>query len=371
MFVVVVDSPARALEGMDQRLAELRTDWEVEWLPDAQTALAIADSRPADVVIADLHSGGMDGAALLREFQSRRPETVRVLLAQHENEEEALRTMSIAHRVLAKPCSAEELADAVDRVRSLHGILSSERIRELVGRVDRLPPAPRLYLRLTQALEDPDSDAGQIAKLVGQDPALAAKVLQLCNSALFSPGRSVNDIRSAVTRLGLRALRTIALAAEVFARPGAGAADAEALQRRSLLASTLAARLLPHRAAADLAGTAALLADVGLLLPGLGNDHAKLGTADAQAESELPPHAGAGAYLLGLWGLPMPIVEAVAFHHQPGRGGSRTFGIVGAVHVAVGLAQGHPLDERFLAATGMLDRLPQWQSLFEGFSEAA
>jgi HD-like signal output (HDOD) protein/CheY-like chemotaxis protein len=369
MFVVVVDSPSGDLAGMDVRLAQLRADWEVEYLPDAGTALAIADSRPADVVITDLHAKGMDGAALLREFQSRRPETVRILLSAQENEEEAMRTMSIAHRVLPKPFTAEDLVEAVERVRALHGILSSERTRELVGRVDRLPPAPRLYLRLTQALEDPDSDAGSIAKLVAQDPALAAKVLQLCNSALFSPGRSVTDIRSAVARLGLRALRTIALAAEVFSRPGAGAGDAEALQRKALVASTMAARLLPHRAAADLAGTAALLADVGLLLPGLGSDHGKLGSEGI--DSELPAHAGAGAYLLGLWGLPMPIVEAVAFHHHPGRGGSRTFGIVGAVHVAVCLAQGHELDERFLQATGSLDRLPQWQSLFEGFSEAA
>lgn len=369
MFVVVVDGPEGHLAGMDNRLAQLRPSWEVEWLPDARTALAIADSRPADVVIADLHASGMNGAALLREFQSRRPETVRIMVSAQENEEEAMRTMSIAHRVLPKPISAEELVDAVDRVLSLHGILDSERIRELVGKVDRLPPAPRLYLRLTQALEDPDSDAGQIAKLVGQDPALAAKVLQLCNSALFSPGRSVTDIRSAVTRLGLRALRTIALAAEVFSRPGAGAGDAEALQRKALLASTLAMRLLPHRAAADMAGTAALLADVGLLLPGLGGDHFKLGQQDH--DFDLPAHAGAGAYLLGLWGLPMPIVESVAFHHHPGRGGSRNFGIVGAVHVAVCLAQGHPLDERFLAACGALERLPQWQSLFEGFSEAA
>lgn len=369
MFVVVVDGAAGQLTELESQLARLRADWEVECPPDAQTALAIADSRPADVVIADMRAAGMDGATLLREFQSRRPETVRILLSGQDDEDEALRALNVAHRVLAKPISAAETADAVDLVCSLHGILASERIREMVGRVDRLPPAPRLYLRLTQAMDDPNSDATQIAKLVSQDPALAAKVLQMCNSAMFSAGRQITDIRSAVARLGLRALRTIALAAEVFARPGAGAGDAEALQRKALIASTLASRLLPQRAAADLAGTAALLADVGLLLPGLGKDHAEL--ERFEESRELPPHAGAGAYLLGLWGLPMPIVEAVAFHHQPARGGTRQFGIVGAVHVAVGLAQGHALDEAFLEATGAIERLPQWQSMFEGFAEAA
>ncbi|MFN7550449.1 MAG: HDOD domain-containing protein [Pseudomonadota bacterium] len=370
MFVVVVDAAAGQLAELESRLAGLRPDWQFACPPDAKAALAIAESRPADVVIADLRAAGMDGVALLREFQSRRPETVRILLSGHDDEDEALRALNVAHRVLPKPISAEETAEAVERVRALHGILSSERIRETVGRVDRLPPAPRLYLRLTQAMDDPSSDAGQIAKLVGQDPALAAKVLQMCNSALFGGGRQITDIRSAVTRLGLRALRSIALAAEAFSRPGAGAGDAQALQRKALVASTLASRLLPQRAAADLAGTAALLADVGLLLPGLGLDHARLPDFD-QHGADLPTHAGAGAYLLGLWNLPMPIVEAVAFHHQPTRGGARQFGIIGAVHVAVGLAQGHPLDMAFLEATGAIERLPQWQSMFEGFSEAA
>ena len=369
MFVVVVDNSAGELKGIDGKLSILRADWEIVCAADAARALAIADSRPVDVVIADLRAAGMDGTAVLREFRSRRPETVRIMLSAQSDEDEALLTMSIAHRVLPKPCAAEEMVDAVERVRSLHLMLHSERVRELVGRVDRLPPAPKLYLRLTQALDDPNSDSIQISKLVAQDPALSAKVLQLCNSALFSPGRSITDIRSAVTRLGLRALRTTALAAEVFSRPGAGAGDAESLQRKALLASQLAARLLPSRAAADLAGTAALLADVGLLLPGLGGDHKYFETWTE--ESELPAHVGAGAYLLGLWGLPMQIVEAVAFHHQPGRGGNRAFGIVGAVHVAVSMAQGHALDQAFLEATGTANRLTQWQSLFEGYAEAA
>ena len=47
----------------------------------------------------------------------------------------------------------------------------------------------------------------------------------------------------------------------------------------------------------------------------------------------------AAAYLLGLWGLPAPIVEAVAFHHTPARSDLRSFGPLAAVHVANVLEQ--------------------------------
>jgi HD-like signal output (HDOD) protein len=45
-------------------------------------------------------------------------------------------------------------------------------------------------------------------------------------------------------------------------------------------------------------------------------------------------HAAVGANLLGMWGLPGPIIEAVAFHHNPQSHGGTSFGPVLAVHAA-------------------------------------
>lgn len=72
-----------------------------------------------------------------------------------------------------------------------------------------------------------------------------------------------------------------------------------------------------------------------------------------------------GAYLLGLWGLPPSIVEAVAFHREPSvvpaGDGFRT---LTALHAATALAAGHvpavPLDVEYLESIGLADRVPDW-----------
>ena len=82
-------------------------------------------------------------------------------------------------------------------------------------------------------------------------------------------------------------------------------------------------------------------------------------------------HAEVGAYLLGLWGVDDAVVRAVYLHHEPGRDQRAGFSTLAAVHAAnrfehelVVIHQGYainPLDELFLAASGLSDRLPVWR----------
>ncbi|MFQ5491870.1 MAG: HDOD domain-containing protein, partial [Phycisphaerae bacterium] len=93
-----------------------------------------------------------------------------------------------------------------------------------------------------------------------------------------------------------------------------------------------------------------------------------------QAEREVlgATHADVGAYLLGLWGLPDPIVEATAFHHDPARSRNESFSALTAVHAAnalvLELAGGDEdgtkaqLDLDYLARVGVADRITAWRS---------
>jgi HD-like signal output (HDOD) protein len=75
-------------------------------------------------------------------------------------------------------------------------------------------------------------------------------------------------------------------------------------------------------------------------------------------------HAEVGAALLALWGLSDPIVEAVAFHHEPEVSGSNSFCALTAVHAANLLVKGEALDGLpYLESLGLAGRIEHWRGL--------
>ena len=355
MHIVVVDPNAGVAEGLKRSIAEFGLDWSVESIADLAAADAAAD---ADVLVSGL-ADDADQERGLAALRARHPDAVRVLLLGPGQEAGAMDVLEGAHRVLQKPLAPEELIDAVEGIGELRELLDSPLLKKSVGRVDSLPAAPRMYFQLARLMRDPDVGLGQVADQLSQDPALVARVLKLCNSAYFSAGREITDPRSAVTRLGMRTVQQLVLATEAFGRAaGVSAGEREAMQDRALRTSRLAGRLLAGPSA-ELAATAGLLAEVGRLLP------------PPEEDVPAPEYTEAGAYLLGLWGLPMPIVEAVAFHRQPRRRRASGFWVTGALHVATALVTGEPVDEGYLQAVGMRERLPQWQAFMQQDAERA
>ncbi len=360
MRILLVGDDANLSAELLEYIADLGDEWHVQGVADGNAAIATVASSTVDAVIVAPALPDLTPATLLGQIRTLRPETIRIALieAAQSQRAPAARIIGVAHRFLPLPLSPEVLLDALTSLEELRDLLYSPRLSSAIGRIEKLPSPPHLYLSLMQALEeDENSDATDIAKLVAADPAIAAKVLQLSNSAFFNSGRSITDLRGAVTRLGLSTLRDLVLASEVFAVPAISPAERNALQARALMASRLAAKMLPA-SSAELGATAALLADIGLLLPGVRNEREALAEGD-----DRPGHAEAGAYLLGLWGLPMAIIEAVAFHLQPQRSNVRSFWVSGAVHVATALASGSPIDEQYLERTGVLSRLDGWRDL--------
>jgi HD-like signal output (HDOD) protein len=362
VIVGVDDARDNALgNSLEQALAEYGLECEVRRVADAAAALALPATDGIDVFVAGAWAGSMEGAALLSQLRTLHPSAVRILLVEPSQDMGAMQALDVAHRLLHVPLDAGELIESIESVVELRDLLDSPELKRTIGRIGALPPPPRVYIELSQLLRDPDASNAEIAEMLAQDPAIAAKVLRMCNSAYFSGGRVITDFRSAVTRLGHHALRRLVLASETFGSiQSAGSIDRETLQDRALRTSRLAGRLLGG-SSAELAATAGLLAEIGMLLPGV--------RADGTGEG--PHYAEAGAYLLGLWGLPMPIVQAVAYHPYPSKMRSAGFWVTGAVHVASALVAGREVDESYLRAVGVIDKLGQWRAMVEPAAEAA
>ena len=361
MFIVIVGEEGGRAGELELALRDLGLDWSVRWLTDADGALTIPREQPIDVMVAELRIGALAGTTLLEQVRALHPEAARILLLDRGHGTDALQALDVAHRLLRKPLDAGELVDAVESVSELRDLLVNPTLVQTIGRVGELPPPPKLFIELGRLMQDPDVSTVQIAALVAQDPAVVAKVLRLCNSAYFSSGRMITDIQQAITRLGLQTLQRMVLASEAYSGAPVPGVDREAMQDRAIRTSRLAARLLSGPSA-ELAATAGLLAEVGKLLPGVNRGE----------EGGIGPHyAEAGAYLLGLWGLPMPIVEAVANHHQPARVRMSGFWVPGAVHVASALVCGTPVDEDYLRAVCQIEPLPKWRAMAEEMTQPA
>jgi len=351
MLVLIAGHALRKDSDLEAALRQRSLHWELAWTEHPEDGMALLEARAVDAIAVD--GGDPQGMPLLRRARERHPQAVRLLLLA-EGSEPGSAALDVAHRHLGLPLRAQPLIDAIEGIHALRVLLDDPALKARVGAIAQLPPAPVTYLAVSKALADPQVGAQQVVQTLARDPVLAAKVLRVCNSAFFSGGRPVADLKAAVVRLGLETLRRVVLAAEALS--AGHHPEAEVLRRRAYFASQLAARLLPGPAA-ETAATAALLAELGRLLPGF----QQVGDGDG--------HAGAAAWLLGLWGLPLPIIEAVAFHQQPSRARQSGLGVVGAVHLAHALGGGLALDEAWLERTGLADRLPEWQRLAERLAE--
>ena len=93
---------------------------------------------------------------------------------------------------------------AFEFIRSLAGELSG-------GKVD-LPSFPEIAVRVRRILSDPKSTLEQIVRVVGSEPALAARLLRISNSAsLNRSGRPVTDLRTAINRIGYNMVRSASI----------------------------------------------------------------------------------------------------------------------------------------------------------------
>ena len=70
---------------------------------------------------------------------------------------------------------------------------------------------PALAVQVIDLLEQRDPEMSELANIIGQDPAISVHVIRVANSALFHRDSEVQDLRSAVLRIGTRNVAEIAM----------------------------------------------------------------------------------------------------------------------------------------------------------------
>jgi HD-like signal output (HDOD) protein/CheY-like chemotaxis protein len=353
LHVLFVDDEQAILDGLRNSLRKERKRWDMTFALGGQQALEEMKKTPADVVITDMRMPGMDGAELLRHIQRDFPAAARIVLSGQAERESIMRALPVTHQFLHKPCDGDTLRAVIEQTHALHKLMQNPALTALVGKLERIPAVPSTYTELSRLAADPKSDAASFAKVIEMDAAVCAKVLQLVNSAYFGLGQKIVSIRPAVTYLGVEIIKSLVLGSTSFSDKAISEVKGfspERLQHHSMLTAVLAKKIVSNPQLAEAAFTAGLLHDIGalVLLHAAPPDYVRaldrkkeLNGDSAAAEREIfgVTHAEVGAYLLGLWGIPFPIVEAVAFHHRPNEVAPESRPLVTAIHIASGLIE--------------------------------
>lgn len=347
--ILFVDDEIAVLDALHARLHRMTDQWNMHFVDSGARAIEDLERSVFDVVVTDMRMPRMDGAELLHVVSERWPDVIRIVLSGHADSEQTLRLVPYAHQYLRKPCDPRQLETVIDRCLRLHQLLQQQNLRAIVGRIKRLPAMPQVYAQLRSALAKETVIAADVAEIIAADAVISAKVLQLVNSAFFRLARRITNIEQAVNYLGFTAIRNLTLSVEVFSSlPDRGPTtrlDLERLQSHTHLVATAARTLAGAGVTGDDALLAGLLHDIGywILAQECASEldmsieiAAQQGIALHAAEKQVigASHAEIGAYLLGLWGLPYTVIDAVAHHHTPQSVKPGEFDLLAALAIA-------------------------------------
>ena len=329
--VLLVDDDSAVLAGLRNVLRPERARFAIRVADGPVAALAELEREPADVVVSDIRMPSIDGLEFLGSVLDRWPGTVRVLLSGWADPRTLTRAGTVAHRYLLKPCDPDMLRAELASIQATLAGMTDPGLRATLGGLRSLPGSPATLRALRDLPEDAGERSRAIALAVESDVALATRVLQFTSSPSFGSPRPVESVRAAISLISPGLLREIASLLEPFAASThlPGALDTlEWLEHHARDAARAARALVQDPGAADVAATAALLHDAGRLallsrMPARYVEVVRAAARTARPLDEVEQemigacHARVGAYLLGLWGLPRPIIDAVLRHHDP------------------------------------------------------
>jgi HD-like signal output (HDOD) protein len=227
-----------------------------------------------------------------------------------------------------------------------------DRLAQSLETVENLPTLPSVVLELESVLRNDDSNADDVAEVIGTDMSLASNILRIVNSVAFM-GRAgeIKDIGNAVARLGLKEIRNLvySLAISKSLKNFGKDLDHESFWKHSFVAAVATNTVVGYckssikieKSEAYLAG---LLHDIGILFIDqyFHDEFVKIQALSISSSVPLEQverkeldmdHGEVGGALLDTWHIPESIVEAVRWHHQPENAPEEHLNLIRVVHI--------------------------------------
>ncbi len=373
------------LGQVERDLACLQPNWKCTRAADCATAVEKWAGGSFDTLIVDGKIA--DGVKLIKTLEKELAHGVCLVRCQTLDRAASAQWKGSGATLVPEDSDAATLLSSIKRSACIQDWMGNEAIKNLVTQIRKLPAQPKLHTQVTEELRSENGSMDAVGRLISQEPVMSAKILQVVNSAFFGLTREISDTTECVMVLGAERIKALILLAGVFSQYAAAkcpgfapepvwghSIQVGAYARAIALAETKNART------AEAAFTAGLLHDIGKIvlaanLPEMYDTVQRLKvsknitTREAELEILGTSHAELGACLLATWGLPLPILEAIAWHHEPSHCKEKGFSLLAAVHAAnvfaqedkAGGAPHDPVDIAYLMLAGLGDCRNRWR----------
>ena len=208
-------------------------------------------------------------------------------------------------------------------------------VKRLFTRISEVSTLPAVAIRNVEVANDPESEAADLLEVVEFDAALATRIIRTVNSSYYGLQNKVAELKLAITLLGFKEIRNLAMTAyiaQLFQQPARHAHYSREGLWNHLIGVGTVAKLIAEtskKVAPREAYLAGLLHDLGFILIDqylhkpfckmLDALKAEVPVLQVEDETLGFDHAELGAFVAEQWRLPKQLTTAIRYHHEPDR----------------------------------------------------
>ncbi|OOM75973.1 hydrogenase transcriptional regulatory protein hupR1 [Clostridium puniceum] len=347
--ILFVDDETQILRSITRLFMD--TEYEVLKAESGAEALELLEIEQVDVIVSDMKMPKMTGYELLSQVKKKFPNIVRIILSGFSDERivfDALQK-NIAKLYILKPWENTVLINTIEKVFQIENLLrNNEKVLKLVNNAEELPTIKTSYQKIINVIES-DKEIYKIVEAIEADNSIVIKLLHIVNSSYYSV--KTGSIKRAVAYLGLDNIKNIVIASAFIDGLSFNSKDnkrLEELWEHAFIANRIISLIYTeflNKKIPETEMNAGLLSNVGIIFM-IHSFHDKYMEIFEEIEKnnvdiiELENkafgtnHQEIGGYLLQWWDIPLPIVEAALYHHNPFNENVINRQIVLAAHVA-------------------------------------
>ncbi|NOU52298.1 HDOD domain-containing protein [Pseudoalteromonas sp. JBTF-M23] len=214
--ILLVDDDELLLKALSRSLSRLYENTVIVCLETPEDfESCIVDQGEPDILLCEEHLHGSFGHDVLIAARMLCPRAIRCLFSDNLQQECKWQIDNTIHFHLAKPYTPAHLSKVVDSALTLKSLPINDAIRVKLGQLSGLPCLNSNVSELLELLNEGSANVNELAELVNHDPILVSKLLQIANSAFMGFQSTTQDVKEAITRIGLTAFTAVVTCYEI------------------------------------------------------------------------------------------------------------------------------------------------------------